>query len=76
MLEYNQLLDKKGVRFKEEMSAVEDGCLCKLLYEFEVAPSPLSIQFRNKSETVRGEDKGALEKKMQIGDLMVVRRLR
>ena len=77
VIESNQLLDKKGFKIKEDMVASDNGCLCKLCYEFETVPTPLSIQFRNRQqEGNRGEDKSALEKKMQISDLMVVRRLR
>jgi serine/threonine protein kinase len=56
------------------MVASDDGILGQLLYEVEVAPSPLSILV--KAEEGGGEDRTALEKKMQICDFHVVRKLR
>ena len=76
VIEANQLLDKKGFKVKEDLLAVDNGSLCKLNYEFDLGPTPISIQFRNKQESTKSEDKSALEKKMQVSDFIVVRRLR
>lgn len=56
------------------MVASDDGFVGKLTYEVETAPSPLSI--RTKGEEGGKEDRTALEKKMQISDFHVVRKLR
>lgn len=44
----------------------------KLQYEMEVAPSPIAIRVKSGE----GEDRTVLEKKMQIADFHVVRKLR
>lgn len=41
------MLDKKCIKIKEDMVASDDGMLGKLLYELEVAPSPVSVRVRN-----------------------------
>lgn len=69
-----QLLEKKNVKVKEDMVATDDGIIGKMLYELEVAPSPAAL--RSKAEEGGKEERGALEKKMQIGDFHVVRKLR
>jgi serine/threonine protein kinase len=65
------------VRVKEDMVAVDEGMMGKLMYELEapVAPSPLAISVK-REEGMSREDKSALEKKMQITDFHVVRKLR
>jgi cGMP-dependent protein kinase len=74
IVELAQLLERKALRVKEDMVASDDGIVGKLLYEVEVAPSPVSI--RVKAEEGGKEDRTALEKKMQISDFHVVRKLR
>jgi serine/threonine protein kinase len=56
------------------MVASDDGFVGKLLYEVEAVPSPPTIVTR--SEEGGKEDRIALEKKMQISDFHVVRKLR
>ena len=77
IVEIQQVLDKKSIKIKEDMVASDDGMLGKLLYELEVAPSPVSVRVRNGNKEDSGrEDRSALEKKMQISDFHVVRKLR
>lgn len=52
----------KSIRIKEDMVASDDGFVGKLMYELEIAPSPLSI--RTRGEEGGKEDRTALEKKM------------
>lgn len=49
--------------------------MCKIKYNVEVAPSPISISVK-KDEKEEKEDMNMLEKKMQISDFHVVRKLR
>lgn len=53
-----------------------DGCICEIMFIFEVNPSPISIQISAQHRVKPKEDKNQLEKKMQIGDFHVVRKLR
>jgi hypothetical protein len=58
IVELPQLLERKNIKVKEDMVATDDGIVGKLLYEIEVAPSPVSI--RVKAEESGREDKAAL----------------
>jgi hypothetical protein len=64
------------MKIKEDMVAIDDGWLCKLTFTLEVPPIPISVQVKSKEEPKNKEDKTQLEKKMQIADFHVVRKLR
>lgn len=51
-MEIQQVLDKKSIKIKEDMIASDDGMLGKILYELEVAPSPVSVRVKS------GDDSG------------------
>jgi hypothetical protein len=72
VVEAAELLDKKQIKVREDMVASEDGMIGKLLYEMEVAPTPLAVRVKGGE----GEERSALEKKMQICDFHVIRKLR
>ncbi len=76
ILHKEELKEKKAFKVKEDMVAVEEGELCKIKYETEVAPSPISISVKKEEIKDGKEDKSLLEKKMQINDFHVVRKLR
>lgn len=58
--------------------ATEDGTIGKIYYIFEPAPSPIALSMSQKrTETIINKtEQNVLEKRMQIGDFYVVRRLR
>ena len=57
------------------MKAKEEGTLCQIKYQFEQpGPSPISINVQSKEQIK--EDKSQVEKKMQMSDFHVVRKLR
>lgn len=81
IIEMTQILDHKYVKIKQDMIAIEDGMIGKLLFELEAAPSPISVALKHpekelSSSGMSKEDKSALQKKMQITDFHVVRKLR
>ena len=47
VVEAAELLDKKQIKIREDMVASEDGMIGKLLYEMEVAPTPLSVRVKS-----------------------------
>lgn len=58
------------------MVAQDEGELIKIVLETEKrGPTPISIKFKDESVNA-DEDKSIIEKKMQIGDFHVVRKLR
>lgn len=59
------------------MIASDEGQLCKIKCQAEkAAPSPISIQVKSKDEPIGKQDKSFLQRKMQITDFHVVRKLR
>ena len=59
------------------MLAAEEGTLCKINVFLEIeAPAPISIQPKVIKTEKAKEDKSMLEKKMQITDFHVIRKLR
>lgn len=58
--------------------ASEDGTIAKIHYSFESVPSPITLSMSQKrTETIINKsEQNVLEKRMQIGDFYVVRRLR
>lgn len=44
VIELDEILMKKGIVFKEDFIASDDGMIGKLSYEFEVALPPITIK--------------------------------